>query len=183
MNKVKTLVLLSLCVIFLGACGTEETSTNDPTAKKGKSETIIPKEVGLDKLDKSTTDEFAKFDSDEEVDWEKINLNKRQFKEYVAAMEEQENQDSGDNEDSPIIISSLMKDDRTIEMIISNSDKSEMSELTNGFFTIIMDTFTRQLYLNSDFSDGTTQPTILIKDDEGTIISEATDFIETEETE
>lgn len=180
MNNIKGLILLSSCAVILGACSTNETSPGNYTVKKEQSESIIPKEDGLDKLDKTTADEFAKFNSDEEVDWKKINLNKRQFKEYVEAMEEQEDQDG---EDSPIIISSSMKDERTVEMIISHSDKSEMSELTNGFFTIIMDSFTRQLYLNSDFSDGTTQPTIIIKDEEGTIISEATDFIEMEESE
>lgn len=178
MKQIKVFVFLSLFSVFLGACGTNETSTDNSIVKKEQSESIISREDGLDKLDKSITDEFAKFDTDEEVDWKKINLNKRQFKEYIEAMEEQENQD---NEDSPIIISSSMTDDFTIEMIISNSDKSEVSELTNVFFTVIMDSFTRQLYLNSDFSDGTTQPTIIIKNDEGTIISKATDFIEMEE--
>ncbi|SLC87749.1 Uncharacterised protein [Mycobacteroides abscessus subsp. abscessus] len=76
-----------------------------------------------------------------------------------------------------------MVDDNTIEIVINNTDASEMSELTNGFFAIMMDTFSRQLYLNSDYSDGTNQPTIIIKDNAGTVISEETDFIEMEETE
>lgn len=109
----------------------------------------------------------------------KINLNKRQFKEYIESLDEQEET----SEETLTIVSSSMPDDTTIEIIINNPDTSEMRELTNGFFTIMMDSFSRQLYLSSDYSDGSTQPTILIKDDTGNIISEETDFIEMEETE
>ncbi len=176
MNKIKLLTTIGLCSFILGACGTEETSVKDSnTTKIAQSESIVIEEPGLDELDQSTTDEIAKIGSeDEEIDWEKINLNKLQFKEYIESLDEQEET----SEETLTIISSSMPDDNTIEIIISNSDKSEMSELTNGFFAIMMDSFSRQLYLSSDYSDGSTQPTILIKDNVGTIISEETNFIE-----
>ncbi|WP_034552450.1 hypothetical protein [Carnobacterium funditum] len=183
MNVFKMSALTIACIFILGACGTEETSNNDSYPEVVESESITPKEDGLDKLDQSTTDEFAKIGSVEEIDWEKINLNKRQFKEYIESLDEREVGNNVDSEDSPKIVSSLMTDDNTIELVISNSDKSEMSEITNGFFTLIMDSFSRQLYLNSDFYDGTTHPTIIIKDDEDHIISDATDFIKMEDTE
>ncbi|AGY82855.1 hypothetical protein [Carnobacterium inhibens] len=181
MNKIKLLTTIGICGFILAACGTEETSVNDSnTAEVAKSESIAVEESGLDELDQSTTDELAKIGSeDEEIDWEKINLNKRQFKEYIESLDEQEET----SEETLTIVSSSMPDDTTIEIIINNPDTSEMRELTNGFFTIMMDSFSRQLYLSSDYSDGSTQPTILIKDDTGNIISEETDFIEMEETE
>lgn len=183
MNKTKILVALGICSFILSACSTEETKSNDNnsnTAEVAKNESVSVEEPGLDELDPSITNELAKIGSeDEEIDWEKVNLNKRQFKEYIESLDEQEAETS---EETLTVVSSSMSDNNTIEIVINNSDTSEMSEFTNGFFAIMMDSLSRQLYLNSDYSDGSTHPTILIKDDAGNIISEETDFIEMEET-
>lgn len=181
MNKIKLLAILGLCSFVLAACNSEETNNNDSNTNKiVSSESIAPEEPGLDELDQSVADEIAKIGSEEAIDWEKINLNKRQFKEYIDSLDEQETENS---EESISIISSSMPDNNKIEIIIKNPDTSGMRELTNGFFSIMIDSFSRQLYLNSDYSDGSTHPTILIKDDTENIISEETDFIEMEETE
>ena len=183
MNKIKLLAVLGTCGFILGACSGEDTGNDDSDAAEVVESESVAEEPGLDDLDQSVTDEIAKIGSDEEVNWEKINLNKHQFKEYIESLDEQEAESSEESEDSLTVTSSSMTDDSTIEIVINNPDTSEVSELTNGFFALMMDSFSRQLYVHSDFSDGTAQPTIIIKDDAGNMISEATDFIDTEETE
>lgn len=183
MEKAKLLAVLSVCGLILGACDAEDNSKNDTSATKVSESEAVVEEPGLDELDPAISEELSKMGTDEEVDWEKINFNKRQFKEYIDSLDEQEAESSETGESTLTVVSSSMIDDSTIEIVINNTDTSEMSELTNGFFTLMMDSFTRQLYLNSDYSDGSTQPKIIIKDNGGNIISEATDFIEMEETE
>lgn len=184
MKKAKLLAALGICGFILTACNTEEGNENNSnTSEVVESESKVVEEPGLDELDPAISDEIAKMGTDEEIDWEKINFNKRQFKEYIESLDEQETDSSETGEDTLTVVSSSMIDGNTIEIVINNTDTSEMSELTNGFFALMMDTFSRQLYLNSDYSDGTAQPTIIIKDNTGNVISEETDFIEMEETE
>lgn len=184
MKKAKLLAALGICGLILGACGAvEENSKNDTIATKASESEAVVEEPGLDELDPAISDELSKMGTDEEIDWEKINFNKRQFKEYIDSLDEQEAESSKTGESTLTVVSSSMVDDKTIEIVINNTDTSEMSEITNGFFALMMDSFSRQLYLNSDFSDGSIQPKIIIKDDAGNVISEETDFIEMEETE
>ncbi|MFL2100053.1 hypothetical protein [Mycobacteroides abscessus] len=183
MKKAKLLAALGICGLILGACGAEDDSKYDTSTTEVSESEAVVKEPGLDELDPAVSEELSKMGTDEEIDWEKINFNKRQYKEYIESLDEQETDSSETGESTLTVVSSSMVDDNTIEIVINNTDASEMSELTNGFFAIMMDTFSRQLYLNSDYSDGTNQPTIIIKDNAGTVISEETDFIEMEETE
>lgn len=183
LKKAKLLAALSICGLVLVACSAEDNSKNEASHTETPESEVVVEEPGLDELDPAISEELSKMGTDEEVDWEKIHFNKRQFKEYIDSLDEQETNSSETGEGSLTVVSSSMVDDDTIEIIINNTDTSEMSELTNGFFALMMDTFSRQLYLNSDYSDGSTQPKIIIKDEANNIISEATDFIEMEETE
>jgi len=183
LKKAKLLAALSICGLVLGACSAEDNSKNDSSSTETPASEVVIEEPGLDELDPAISEEISKMGTDEEVDWEKIHFNKRQFKEYIDSLDEQETTSSETGEESLTVVSSSMVDDNTIEIIINNTDTSEMSELTNGFFALMMDSFSRQLYLNSDYSDGSTQPKIIIKDEANNIISEAIDFIEMEETE
>lgn len=183
MKRAKLLAALGICGLILGACSTEDNSKNDTSATEISENKASVEEPGLDELDLAVTEELSKMGTDEEVDWEKINFNKRQFKEYIDSLDEQETNSSENGENTLTVVSSSMVDEDTIEIVINNTDTSEMSELTNGFFALMMDSFSRQLYLNSDYFNGSTQPKIIIKDDAGNVISEATNFIEVEETE
>ncbi|WP_373765506.1 MULTISPECIES: hypothetical protein [Jeotgalibaca] len=188
MIKMKVLLFISLSSLILGACETSDRSPNDDidsdiSTTESVKESKVTKEPGIQELDNSIIQEIEKIGTEEEVDWDKINLNKRQFSEYIESLSDLVTDESDTDEDALSIISSTMIDNETIEIVINNPDKSEMSALTNGFFAIIMDSFIRQLYLSSDFSDGSTHPLIIIKDEENNMVSEASNFIEMESTE
>lgn len=189
MIKFRRIFLLGFSVIILSACESpeknaqQEEKTNLASSSEIIEEETVKEEPGLQELEEVVTNEISKIGTDEEIDWEKINLNKRQFREFIESLSDMTTEESDSEEQTIAIISSTMTDDNTIEFIINNSDKSEMSALSNGLFALVMDSFSRQMYLSSDFSDGNTHPTIYIKDNVGNIISEASDFIEMEDTE
>ncbi|MGP6138615.1 hypothetical protein [Jeotgalibaca sp. A127] len=184
MIKFRRIFLLGFSVIILAACESPENNAQqEEKTNLVSSSEIIEEEPGLQELDEVVTNEISKIGTDEEIDWEKINLNKRQFREFIESLSDMTTEEYDGEEQTIAIISSTMTDDDTIEFIINNPDKSEMSALSNGLFALVMDSFSRQMYLSSDFSDGNTHPTIYIKDNVGNIISEASDFIEMEDTE
>lgn len=173
----KKKLIIGMGIFILAACD-NATEVTEPVEDL-ETEVSVEEEPGLDALDQSALNELEKLgDENQEINWDKVNLNKKQFKEFLKEFSDELSKAS---EDKLRLISAKMVNDTTIEFVISNPDQSVMSEVTNGFFAIILDTFTRQLYLNSDYSTGAKQPTIIVKDDLDTIISEADDFIELEE--
>lgn len=193
MKKMKVLLFVSMSGLFLGACGTSDPSPNDEIESaisasdddttEDIKESVVTEEPSFQDLDDSIVQEIEKIGTEDEVDWDKINLNKRQFREYIESLSDFITDESENDEEALSIVSSTMLDKKTIEIVINNPDKSEMSSFTNGLFALFMDSFSRQLYLSSDFSDGSAHPTIYIKDEEGNIISEASNFIEIESSE
>lgn len=189
MNKVKLLTILGMSGFILGACSTAETSSNAMETKNSQasevaeSEAVSSEEPGLEEIDQTIIAEFSKFGSEEEINWDKIHLNKRQYTEFVGSMTDGSKGAEGTDKESIEILSSKIVDETTIEMVISNGDSSELSGFSNQLFAALMDTYLRKMYLHSDYYDGSTQPTVIVKDNENNVIIESTNFMETEEKE
>ncbi|SFH94520.1 hypothetical protein [Pisciglobus halotolerans] len=183
MKRIKLLTFLGMGSFILGACSADNsTSKAADSSEPVSSETVSSEEPGLDQLDETTKNELSK-SKDEEINWDHIHLTKRQYKEYIAKLADSYDEPSENGEETITITSSKMIDDQTMEIMIHNTDTSDWSELTDQFFVLFIDTFTRQLYLHSDYAKGEDQPKIIIKDDTEHVLSEATDFIEMEESE
>lgn len=181
MGKIKALAVFSASAIFLTACGNSE--TENTVVENEQSSAVVTQEPGLEQLDDQTIKELSKIGSaedEEEIDWDNVHLNKRQFKEFIEALADSFS-DENENEEGIDILSSTVSNDKKIEFTIKNADTSDFNEFTSRFFAIFIDTFSRQLYLNSDYYDGSSQPTIIVKDDNDTVISESSDFIELED--
>ena len=65
-----------------------------------------------------------------------------------------------------------------IEFPISSINDNFMDEFYRGMYIFILDGFSRQFYLQSDYSNGEEQPVIIFYDEEGSVITENNDFIE-----
>lgn len=183
MLKWRKLMVAGLASMVLAACGKSAESSaqasNDQNKETSSSIETVTEEAGIENLDAATEAELGK-ENIEDIDWEKVQLTKRQFREYIESLPDTYT-DSADEEETLSVVSANMINDKTIEIVINNTDTSGFAELSNTFFAWILDSLNRQLYLHSDYSDGESHPTILIKDVKGTVISESDKFLETDE--
>ncbi|MCC5894410.1 MAG: hypothetical protein JJU16_03040 [Alkalibacterium sp.] len=193
----KILGVLIAGTFLLGACDTErdtpntgnygETDTEENengevstgVAETDEVETIEADQDGDSELDDET---MAELDQDlEEINWDEVHLTRRQFDTLLYELQDDLTADAEVDEETEIYIESVDFTDDIITITIINEDESEFSDFTTGFFAVFIDSFYRQLYLNSDYSDGTTHPHIIIQESDGDIITDQEDFIEFEE--
>ncbi|GEK92046.1 hypothetical protein [Alkalibacterium kapii] len=207
MNK-RYLGLLTVGVLFLGACSSEQDLTDSDT--NGEAEIVdAPSEendAGESDMDNRTNteepdseqetandtdlEEVTELDEElqmtlgqdfEEINWDEIHLTRGQFDTALEEFQESTNAAYDEDESMDIYIDTVDFTGDTIEVTLTNNDKSEFSEMTNGLLAVFMDSFYRQLYLHSDYSDGNTHPLIIIKTSDGEIITDQKDFLEFEE--
>lgn len=185
----KILFSLTASVFILSACGgsSEEANTDVDTedvevvqqdkeidsSPEVAAEEVEPEESWKEALEGIDLDS----DNPEEIPWDEINLTKKQFDEFLVYLTD----DSGATEEE-ITMSSVDFDGDTIHLVIENKEEDpEIAELSNAFFVMFMDSYLRQFYLVSDYSDGEIHPTIVIEDVNHGTVSELDDFIEFEE--
>ncbi|WP_394136818.1 DUF4352 domain-containing protein [Cytobacillus oceanisediminis] len=160
---------LSLSLV-LGACGSSE-----ETAKKVEDPKSEEKTSASDSKEEGTGLESLKGKDLEEItaeDWEKVNLSKKQFENWLKEMEKPD--DSGEI----MINKAEMTDDKTINITFNNSDGDT---LENSMTAPIMDAFIREVYKHSAFYKKD-EPTIVYSDLTGYKIAEINEPIEFDES-
>lgn len=192
MKKIVGILITS--TLLLGACNTDSNDAEQDTYEdttNDEQEEVLTEETGADddvsedveeessELDDET---LAELDQDiEEINWDEVHLTRAQFDSLLYELQDDLTVDTEEDEDTEIYIESVDFSDDTIRITVVNEDASEFSDFTTGFFAVFIDSFYRQLYLNSDYSDGTTHPHIIIQENDGEVITDQEDFIEFEE--
>lgn len=190
--SLKKLISLGLASTLLIACGNgEEEETTESETEQVTEDTeetteeaeSSPEEPETSEDEEETWEEAmddVDFDleNEEEIPWEDIHLTESQFDgfldDFLTDMEE-------DPEDT-ISVEDYEFDEDTIHILISNEEEEpELADFSNSFFALVTDSFVRQFYLHSDYSDGDTHPLIIIEDVENGVVSELDDFAEMEE--
>ena len=196
--------------LLLGACNTdsesdtEESETEESISAELETETasadveetesdIVSDEEETD-LDEELTDAEVEdgsveavdlsvvMDEDfEEIDWDEVQLTRDEFDSILFEMQEDLNSDYEEDDEMAIVIDSIDFSGDTIHMYLTNHDESDFADFTSGFFAVFLDSLYRQLYLHSDYSDGTTHPRIIIQHTDGEVITDQDEFIEFEE--
>lgn len=185
----KKLITLSLASTLLLACGNgedeeiaetdteeieeESDDTNDESTAEEPEETEEE-----ESWEEAMEDVELDLENEEEIPWDDIHLTQSQFDgfldDFLTDMDE-------DPEES-IVVEEYDFDEETIHIYISNQEEEpELAEFSNSFFALVTDSFVRQFYLHSDYSDEDIHPLIIIEDVEHGIISELADFAEFEE--
>ncbi|GEK89422.1 hypothetical protein SAMN04488100_12530 [Alkalibacterium putridalgicola] len=132
--------------------------------------------------DEANTDEAvdlsAIMDQDfEEINWDDVHLTRSEFDASLTELQRSFNEDYEEEEDMDVRINNVDFSGDTIEITLTNDD-SEYADMTNNFLAAFLDSFYRQLYLQSDYSDGNTHPRIIIQTSDGEVITDQTDFME-----
>ncbi|MCM3663485.1 DUF4352 domain-containing protein [Mesobacillus subterraneus] len=171
----KKKLLLGTAVIslslFLGACGSEESASKvDEPKKEANSASEKDEGTGLEAFEGKDFEEITA------EDWKKINLSKKQFKNWLAEMEKPD-------ESGQIMINKAeITDDNTIEIKLNNSDGDT---LENSMTAPILDALIREIYKHSAYYKKD-EPKIIFTDLTGFKIAEITepvDFGESGEAE
>ncbi|WP_285767531.1 hypothetical protein [Peribacillus sp. SI8-4] len=163
MKLLKVLIIGLLSVILLSACS--DSSNGD--VKKVEEPKKEQKEF-------STLEDFSKidFENPDKEAWAKIYMPKKDFKTILKQM-------SGPDDDGTITYKSIeLKDSKTIEMKVNNSDGGSFE---NSMQAAIMDAYIRELYKHSELYDDKKEPTIRTVDLSNTVIAENKKPIEFEE--
>lgn len=176
-----------------------ETDTDSDTAEEAQAEAgtetdedeETDTETESDMTDMEEDDEeIAELDEDiratldqdfEEINWDDVHLTRGEFDASLYEFQENLNEDYEEDEDVDIYIDAIDFSGDTIEVTLTNNDESEFAEMTNGFIAAFIDSFYRQLYLRSDYSNGTDHPRIIVQTSEGDVITDREDFLEFEE--
>lgn len=117
----------------------------------------------------------------EDIDWNDVHLTRNEFDSSLLELQHNFNEDYEEDEEIDVTIDSIDFSGDTLEITLTNNDDSGFAEMTNGFLAVILDSFYRQLYLHSDYSDGDTHPHIIVQTSDGEVITDQEDFIEFEE--
>src|SRR5699024_8700780 len=119
----------------------------------------------------------------DEIEWDKIHLTKAQFDDFLNEMRNNQMEvDEEDENDIEIQVLGIEFDGKTIEYTVTSAyEDNFMTEFAQGMYILMLDGFTRQFYLHSDYSNGEQHPTIIFNDEDGSVITENNDFIEFEE--
>lgn len=138
-------------------------------------ETEDAEELEFVDLDEETQ---AELDQDwENIDWANVRLTRAQFDAVLYEVQDDLNLQTGEGEEQTVYIDTIDFDGETIEITLVNTDTSEFAGFATGMYAWVIDSFYRQLYLSSDYSNWEVQPRIIIMDEEGGIITDATEFI------
>lgn len=121
-------------------------------------------------------------DDYDEIDWNKVHLTKAQFKDFLNEMRDNPMEvDEEDELDVKIEVLDLDFNGEDIEFTVTSVEEDNFAEeFAQTMYIYMLDGFSRQFYLNSDYSDGNQHPTITFYGEEGTLITENDDFIEME---
>lgn len=114
----------------------------------------------------------------EEINWDDVHLTRSEFDESLTELQRSFNEDYEEDEEMNVTINNVDFSGDTIEITLTNDDESEYADMTTNFLAAFLDSFYRQLYLRSDYSDGNTHPRIIIQTSDGEVITDETDFIE-----
>lgn len=114
------------------------------------------------------------------INWDDTHVTTDQFDSLLYDFQDELNQQY-EEDNGPIAIDSIDHSDDIIEITITNSEDSDPESYTNMAFATFFDTFYRQLYLNSDYSDGTSQPHIIVENSEGEVITDMKGLLEMSE--
>lgn len=164
----------------------EETEEDDETSSEPNSseevetdtETVEEEESDEEDIEELDEDIRATLDQDfEEINWDDVELSRAEFDAALTEFQYNLNQDYEEDEEIDIYIDNIDFTGDTIEVTMTNNDDSEFAEMTNGFFAAFIDSFYRQLYLRSGYSDGTTQPRIIVQTTDGDVITDQEDFL------
>lgn len=123
--------------------------------------------------------DFSEDDLDE-IAWEDIHLSKAQFKDFLDEMAETPFEVDEDSEDEfELEVFDVNFDGEIIEYTITSVDEDDfMKEFSRVMYVYMLDGFTRQFYLQSDYSNGKNHPIVIFYDEDGSVITENDDFIE-----
>src|SRR5699024_21357 len=119
----------------------------------------------------------------DEIEWDKIHLTKAKFDDFLSEMRNNHMEvDEEDEYDIEIKVLGIEFVVKKIEYNVTNAyEDNFMTEFAQGMYILMLDGFTRQFYLHSDYSNGEQHPTIIFNDEDGSVITENNDFIEFEE--
>ena len=118
----------------------------------------------------------------EEISWAEIHLSKAQFDDFLEEMRDNylkvhEEYDA----DAKLDVLNVHFEGKMIEYTITSLEEDHpMVEVAQMMFIYMLDGFTRNFYLQSDYSQGEEHPIIIFYDENGTVIEENDDFIEIE---
>lgn len=158
---------------------TEETDDETDTDFEEDTEADETEELEYDDLDEETQ---AELDQDwENIDWENVRLTRSQFDAVLYEVQDNLNVQTGEGDEQTVYIDNIDFDGETIEITLVNTDTSEFAGFATGMYAWVIDSFYRQLYLSSDYSNWEVQPRIIIMDEEGEVITDETEFITFEE--
>ncbi|MFF2449320.1 DUF4352 domain-containing protein [Neobacillus sp. NPDC058068] len=137
-RKALLVLVLGILSILLAACGSENKPAKKVEAPATSKENAEKEEgTGLEALKGKDLESMSA------EDWKKVNLSKKQFKEFLK------NMTAPDEKTGEITINkATMKDDRIIEITLNNSDGDN---LTNAMIAPIMDAIVREVYKHSAY--------------------------------
>lgn len=133
----------------------------------------------FEELDEQTQ---AELDQDwENIDWENIRLTRAQFDAVLYEVQDNLNVQTGEDGEQDVYIENINFDGETIEITLINNQQSEIADFATGMYAWVIDSFYRQLYLSSEYSNWEVQPRIIIIDQNGEVITDQMEFITFEE--
>ncbi|GAB2486205.1 hypothetical protein GCM10008929_08740 [Alkalibacterium psychrotolerans] len=133
----------------------------------------------FEELDEQTQ---AELDQDwENIDWENIRLTRAQFDAVLYEVQDNLNVQTGEDGEQDVYIENIDFDGETIEITLINNQLSEIADFATGMYAWVIDSFYRQLYLSSEYSNWEVQPRIIIIDQNGEVITDQMEFITFEE--
>lgn len=179
MKIIKQLLVLSI-LLFLIACGNEG-NNKEGIELNSKELTEKVEEIESEEVDwKDATGDIDFSEGGfEEIPWEDIHLSKAEFDDFLNEMTDSPFEVAEDDEtEVELEVFNIDFDGEVIEYTITSVDEDDfMNEYSQAMYILMLDGFTRQLYLHSDYSNGEDQPTIIFYDEEGLVITENNDFI------
>lgn len=153
----------------------DETDTNS----ESDAETDDIESFEYEDLDEETQ---AELDQDwENIDWENVRLTRDQFDAVLYDVQDNLNLQTGEDEEQAVYIENIDFDGETIEITLINNQQSEIADFATGMYAWVIDSFYRQLYLSSEYSNWEVQPRIIIIDQNGEVITDQMEFITFEE--
>lgn len=183
-KNLKSIFVTSLILLLMGCSREVENNNHTNTTNSDRAEKI--EEVEMEEEER-WEDAVGEIDLAEEgfdeIEWDKIHLTKAQFDDFLNEMRKNSMEvDEEDENDLEIQVLNIEFDGKTIEYTVTSAEEDNfMSEFAQGMYILMLDGFTRQFYLHSDYSNGEQHPTIIFNDEDGLVISENNDFIEIEE--
>lgn len=184
----KNILTVSILLLLAG-CGKEEVNHPDEPAPNNYTQVEEIEENQEEESFEEATENIDLEDGLEDINWEDVHLTKAQFDEFLNEMlnnsfeaDNLKEEESDDFEDFELEIKDIRFDEKTIEYTLSSIDEDNLGALfSQMMFVTIIDGYTRQFYLHSDYSIDNQQPTIIFVEEDGRFITENDDFIQFEE--